>query len=318
MYKHAYGALLGAACGDASGSTLEFYNGKIIKTAAKHAMTMPGGGCLGVGPGQITDDTELALALARGLFKFNPADGFPKESVLAEYIKWYKSNPFDIGNTIRNAFGNPQNNKDNIYSQANGALMRITPLSIWCCRLNINTQNILDKIAEMARQDALLSHPSQECQDCNAIYCIAQYYLIYGVDPISIIEKYVTTNVNSNVKKWFLMESKLPYSEIVKTVKIDIGWVRHGFVLAFHFLRNKTSYEEAILQTLLCGGDTDTNACIVGGLIGSLGSGGIPKYMKEPVLKFDCTAVTIDMPDGFKRPKEYSTCNLKKIVKRLF
>jgi ADP-ribosylglycohydrolase len=317
MYKHAYGALLGAACGDASGSTLEFYNGKITKTAAKHAMTMPGGGCLGVGPGQITDDTELALALAAGLFKFNPVDGFPKESVLKSYIKWYKSNPFDIGNTIRNAFG-LQNNKDNIYSQANGALMRITPLSIWCCRLDINTPDIVNKIAEMARQDALLSHPSAECQDCNAIYCIAQYYLIHNIDPIPIIEKYVTTNVNQNVQKWFLIESKLPYSEIAKTVKINIGWVRHGFVLAFHFLRNKTSYEEAILQTLLCGGDTDTNACIVGALIGSLGSSGIPKYMKEPVLKFDCTAVTIDMPDGFKRPKEYSTCNLKKIVKRLF
>ena len=223
--------------------------------------------------------------------------------------------------------------------------MRITPLSIWCCRLDINTPNIVDKIADMARQDALLSHPSQECQDCNAIYCIAQYYLIHNIDPIPIIEKYVTTSVNPNVQKWFLMDSQLPYSEIAKTVKINIGWVRHGFVLAFHFLRNKTSYEEAIMQTLLCGGDTDTNACIVGGLIGSLGSGGIPRYMKEPVLKFDCTAVDIittsaafgliDMlsgkqnqsvnnkqtgytEDGFKRPKEYSTCNLKRIVKRLF
>jgi hypothetical protein len=73
-----------------------------------------------------------------------------------------------------------------------------------------------------------------------------------------------------------------------------------------YFLRHpEISYEEAIKITLMKGGDTDTNAAIVGGLVGSYQS--IPEYMIRPVLDFDCTA------DGFKhhkRPAEYSVKNV--------
>ena len=31
------------------------------------AMDMPGGGCFNVSPGQVTDDSELAMCLMRGL-----------------------------------------------------------------------------------------------------------------------------------------------------------------------------------------------------------------------------------------------------------
>jgi len=38
------------------------------------------------------------------------------------------------------------------------------------------------------------------------------------------------------------------------------------------------------------GGDTDTNACIVGGIIGALvGFSNIPRYMIDKLLEFDCT-----------------------------
>lgn len=59
----AWGALLGAAGGDAAGAVLEFT--PIRGDEHVHsAMRMPGGGAHGVGPGQLTDDTELALCLA--------------------------------------------------------------------------------------------------------------------------------------------------------------------------------------------------------------------------------------------------------------
>ena len=38
------------------------------------------------------------------------------------------------------------------------------------------------------------------------------------------------------------------------------------------------TYDKAIFETLMLGGDTDTNACIVGGLIGCLvGYNGLPQ-----------------------------------------
>jgi len=62
----------------------------------------------------------------------------------------------------------------------------------------------------------------------------------------------------------------------------SIGFVKYGFVHAFRRLKNKTSYINAIFETLIGGGDTDTNACIVGGLVGAYyGEEGIPGPMKE-------------------------------------
>lgn len=37
------------------------------------------------------------------------------------------------------------------------------------------------------------------------------------------------------------------------------------------------------------GGDTDTNACIAGGMIGAaMGMGGIDPYMVQKTLEYDC------------------------------
>ena len=68
----------------------------------------------------------------------------------------------------------------------------------------------------------------------------------------------------------------------------DRSQVKHGFVHAFRHLKNKTTYLNAIFETLLGGGDTDTNACIVGGLVGAChGEEGIPSPLKEAILNCD-------------------------------
>ena len=47
------------------------------------------------------------------------------------------------------------------------------------------------------------------------------------------------------------------------------GFVKIAFVHAFRHLRRNSGYLEAVRGVLSIGGDTDTNACIVGGLIGA-------------------------------------------------
>jgi ADP-ribosylglycohydrolase len=66
------------------------------------------------------------------------------------------------------------------------------------------------------------------------------------------------------------------------------------------------SYRQAILETLVMGGDTDTNACIVGGLIGAFhGIKGIPKQSLEKVLA--CK------PEyGQPRPEAYTVKDVKR------
>lgn len=53
------------------------------------------------------------------------------------------------------------------------------------------------------------------------------------------------------------------------------------------------SYEQCIEQTLQFGGDTDTNAAIVGGMIGAYyGRSGLPKNMVDTLLNCDLTKGT--------------------------
>lgn len=63
----ALGCLLGVAVGDAAGATLEGRATQLLPAAAARAvMRMPGSATPYLGKGQVTDDTELTICLARG------------------------------------------------------------------------------------------------------------------------------------------------------------------------------------------------------------------------------------------------------------
>ena len=70
-------------------------------------------------------------------------------------------------------------------------------------------------------------------------------------------------------------------------------------------------YYDSISQVIQEGGDTDTNACIAGGMLGALlGIKAIPEYMVNKVINFDCTQVKIgERGAGRSRP---DTLNTKK------
>lgn len=82
-------------------------------------------------------------------------------------------------------------------------------------------------------------------------------------------------------------------------VRVSPGFVKHGFILSFYYLMRCAKkdygvdkyffYKRMIKEVVTLGGDTDTNACIVGGLIGALvGVKNIDKDMLKTLLNFDC------------------------------
>ena len=73
--------------------------------------------------GQPTDDSEMALMLARML-----ADEgmYEVESARNAYLFWLNSHPFDVGRTIRSAASKVLNHPLDKTSQANGAMMRVS------------------------------------------------------------------------------------------------------------------------------------------------------------------------------------------------
>lgn len=314
QHNNAYGCLIGLAIGDAVGAPLEFasYNNTYTRKV-KDAMNLLGGGVLHVGPGQVTDDTELALALANALFPHHPrTHGYPTAKVLEEYCDWYHSGPFDVGGTCRFAFNSYTPDvfahmrhvvQTSISSEANGALMRIAPLAIWACHENTNI------LAHYATLDAMLSHPSIVCQQTNVLYCLAIAHLIKNSKDnqgaIEIVEQYAENFFrNSKVYEWLMVDSKQPLEESVKDkCRSNIGHVRWAFIMAFYHLRNATPFKQAIEQTVELGGDTDTNAAIVGALIGAYhGSEEIPKDMIGKVRDFQYDP---DKDIGHDRPVTY-------------
>src|ERR1035438_9383888 len=157
----AEGCLLGQLAGDALGSLVEFQSPADIRRRYPDGVReLADGGTWDTIAGQPTDDSELALMLGRMLVKERRYDA---EEARKSYVFWLNSNPFDCGGTVSSGLrGRP--NPD---SQANGALMRISPLGIFC------STSDLEKTAQLAQLDASLTHPHPVCGQANALFAMA-------------------------------------------------------------------------------------------------------------------------------------------------
>ena len=90
------GALFGVAVGEALGAPAEFMSAEEIKREHGTIRRMIGGGWLNVKPGEVTDDTQMTLAVAKGICE-NPDS--PIEAIGRHFVRWAQSGPKDIGNT---------------------------------------------------------------------------------------------------------------------------------------------------------------------------------------------------------------------------
>jgi ADP-ribosyl-[dinitrogen reductase] hydrolase len=307
----AVGALLGAAVGDAAGAFLEFA-GRPDAAGVQQALRMPGGGVWRVSPGQarpdtrlssqapftplpslaqITDDTELAISQADGLLAASQLGTLDLDALAAAYRRWFHSPPFDIGNATRTAFGGSGADtaaatqrraaRGNADSKANGAVMRATPLCVWAHRLSA-----VDAGAAGAA-DSSLSHPNASAAGANAAYVAAVAHLVGhpgdADGALSAADAALAAGgaAYAEPTAW-LADARA--GVVVPSWPQD-GFVKIAFSHAFRHLKLRTPYRDAIAEVLLAGGDTDTNACIVGGVLGALhGIGGIDHALWQPVL----------------------------------
>jgi ADP-ribosylglycohydrolase len=263
----ALGSVVGAFIGDSIGSYLEFKT-HVTEEEVEHALTMPGGGPFDLIPGQVTDDSELALALARAL-----ATGeFDVDSIAEQYREWLHSGPFDRGYTIANALLGATNSKDcyknaqrTIRSESNGGLMRITPLAVFCSLMTD------DKLVEkIVKSEQSLTHSNKTVQDAAVAYVLAIKCLIRGGTHIDAFD---ITNENEDLQEYVAaIDDRVPGNE-------RMGHAKIAWSYAFYHLKNKSSYLEAMKDVLLQAGDTDTNCAIVGGLVGA--ALGLEKLQEE-------------------------------------
>ncbi len=259
------------------------------------------------------------------------------DHVAAMYQKWILSEPFDVGLTIgsilREISKEPIRGLANkmrevakvssANSKSNGALMRCTPIPIYGIKKNMS----FDKIANLAIMDASLTHSNPIVQEVNSIYCVAIACLLKRHGDISFVlencKKYIKSE---EVDSWFSMatnyriheddvEKMASQLEDLSNFREQTGFVKHGFMLAFCLLVNKISYNDSICLSIMLGGDTDTNACIVGGLLGAFwGFDKLPKKLIKKML--DGTFIDDDEIPGRERPDWLMAKNIVEIVNR--
>lgn len=298
MNDNIYNTFLAGWCAEAVGARLEFMKKKFTDEEVFEALHMVGEASSSINPGQITDDSEMEMALLSALIEGQKEEYFPLEIIAKKYIEWYKSKPFDIGQTTTFALLDADNASDilsnsyeyNMDSESNGSLMRCIPLAVF----GINKED--DVIMKIAELESELTHPNKIVGEVTGLYCIIIAHLLrskikkceLNIDHLlNVIANRIT---NDTILNWFEIGCKLTNINNYDSITNE-GHVKHAFIFVIYFLNNinKYTYVQAISEVIKCGGDTDTNAKIVGNLFGAYYDDCVPSYLADIILNFDCT-----------------------------
>ncbi len=302
LLSRAHGCLLGQIAGDSLGSLVEFKTSEAIaRLHPDGPRLLADGGTFDTLAGQATDDSEMALALARSILA---EGGHRPEAVAQAYREWYRSRPFDMGNTIRAAVQGYLMAE----SQANGSLMRVSPLAVYAHAL------APERAAALARDESSLTHPNPVCRDATAAYVVGVAHAVrYGDGAKAAYEAALGwARANAVVEVRGALEAAAREAPVCEGQ--HMGWVLIALQNAFHQLLRAPSLEEAVVATVRRGGDTDTNAAIAGALAGAVhGRAAIPSQWRQMVLSCRPHPMRAVHP----RPPAYWPVDVLEIAERL-
>ena len=224
----------GAIIGDLAGSIYEYDQIKSIK---------------GIVPKEIiqdnsffSDDTILTIAILDSIIKKGNYEHF-----LREYGKKYTNYKPNFKPYFETSFSPGfikwVNKEKEGNSIGNGAMMRISPIGYM-----FDSER---EVIENTKLATIPSHNSYEAIECSKIIALIIYYARNGYDKNKIIEK---------------LDVKLEYKPF-KKFNVTCNQTINNCLYA---LFTSNSFEESIKKVISYGGDTDTNACIVGSMAEAL------------------------------------------------
>ena len=132
IHNRALGAYLGLAVGDALGATVEFMLPREIAAVYGVHRDIRGGGWLKLKAGQVTDDTQMSLALGNAIIA---RGGWDTRTAADAFVTWLNSRPVDVGNTCRRGIrrymlDGSLEASPNEGDAGNGACMRNLPVAL--------------------------------------------------------------------------------------------------------------------------------------------------------------------------------------------
>lgn len=269
LYDRALGAYLGFAIGDALGATVEFMTPDEIHHSYGMHRDMIGGGWLKLKPGQVTDDTQMSLALGQSIID---SGGWNATTAAEAFAAWLKSKPVDVGNTCRRgiqryltdgSLAGPPNEGD----AGNGACMRNLPLAL--ATLHDDTA-----FAHASREQGHLTHnhPLSDAATL-ALGRMTQHLIRGGGMKACRIE----ANRLIDAHPQFRFE---PYP------KRASGYIVESVQTVLYYFFRTDDFESCVTEVVNCGEDADTNGALAGMLAGAAyGIDDLPNYWLKKLDK---------------------------------
>lgn len=244
--------LIGTAVGDALGAPLEFMTKREISAKYGHYAEMTGGGWLRLKPGQVTDDTEMTLCIARAVAT---AGTWDLTAIAANFATWLRSNPIDIGDTCRRGIRNfmlkgELSTPVNAWDAGNGALMRMSGVAL----VTLGNDDLLQRYT-LEQAHITHNHPLSDAA------CITYGRMVHLA--LSGASK------NRLRREADRLAAEFPNFRFDPYPGLSSGYVVDTLQTVFHYFFRSRSFEECLTSTVNQGGDADTTGAIVGGLAGA-------------------------------------------------
>jgi len=252
VVSRAEGAFLGMAVGDALGATVEFMTPAEIRSRYGVHREMIGGGWLHLKPGMVTDDTQMALALARAIIGKR---GWSLEAIADSFVGWLRSKPVDCGDTCRRGIRRYLLEKSieappNEWDAGNGALMRILPAVLYAWP----DRELMERCV-VGQARITHNHPLSDGA------CRAVGRLIFAA--LAGCEKSRLYREAERIVDECPPFSFSPYRGMATGYVVDTIQT-----VLYHFFSGNC-FEECLVRTVNQGGDADTTGAICGMLAGA-------------------------------------------------
>lgn len=259
------GCLVGLALGDALGAPLEFMARAQVAAEHGEVRELLGGGWLNVEPGEYTDDTQLALAIARSIIATGRIES---PDIAARCVAWLRTGPKDVGNTTRTALryheqgvawdevGPRVHREMPRRSAGNGSLVRCTPVALFRAR------HPAALVADSAAVSRLThAHPLAVWSAIALNLAIAE--LLHGRGAG------MPTRVAAQIEEPQVRDVLLTAPGLERQAVRSGGYVLETLGAALWALENHRGFEEVVVAAVNLGDDADTVGAVAGALAGA-------------------------------------------------
>lgn len=305
MRERFLGGLWGALVGDALGVPVEFKGRAAVQSDPVEDMR--GFGTHRQPPGTWSDDSSLLLCSTESLLHRE----FDTEDMGKRFVKWHREElwtphgrVFDIGVTTAQALALISQGvraeaagSDEQFSNGNGSLMRILPVSLRF--ISAPPKQLMDRV----HRASAITHRHPRSQMACGFFTFVVRELLGGKSAFEAYTNGLAAfRAHYEGETWWVSEFDyfqfLLAGDLEKRSEGEIdssGYVMHTLTASLWCLLTTSSFEECVLKAVNLGGDTDTTGCVAGGLAGVFyGLPAIPPAWRSVLARQDEIEILFD------------------------